>query len=246
MGMTTLLSPRKWALRMRPGVLICFVFFLSTFLFATSSFALIDLTIFGPKRFDRLKGKPTVYTETFGRCNPATQGLLKVTNGDGKKTRIKSARVYVNGHKVAKESDFKQKSSIFEKSISIKEQNELKVVLKSGRHGYFEKLAKYQGKQAEVEQELARLQKLREELADLSPLSSGERARVRGASAAKLEDVLKELRSIKKGMEDEAVHLGGMSGSLDDDAEDDEGEESGSDDEDELDSGWLGLPFTLK
>ena len=92
---------------------------LSFFFFFTHSFALIDLTIFGPKRYDRLKGKPTVYIDTFERCNPSSQALIKVTNGDGKKTRIKSARIYVNGTKVASEKDFSQKVPSFEKLVTV-------------------------------------------------------------------------------------------------------------------------------
>ena len=177
---------------------------LSFFFFFTYSFALIDLTIFGPKRYDRLKGKPTVYADAFERCEPSSQALLKVRNGDGKKTRIKSARVYINGVKVASEKDFKQKVPSFEKPITIQEHNELKIILKSGRHGYLDKLAKYQARKAELEQELARLQELRDELTalapHLNPLPSGERAGSEGdsvSSVAKIEGLLKEVHEIK-------------------------------------------------
>lgn len=135
-------------------------FFVSAVVISPDAFALIDLPIFGPKRYERLKGRPTVYTDTFGYCNPSGQAVLKVTNGDSKKTRIKAARIYINGVKVAKESDFKQKIPAFEKVITVWEQNELRVVLKSGHHGYLEKLAKYRARKAELEQELARLQGL--------------------------------------------------------------------------------------
>lgn len=101
------------------------------FLISTAA-ALIDLTIFGPKRYDRLKGKPTVYTDTFDRCSPATQGVLKVTNGDAKHTRIKAAEIFLNGVEVAAEQEFKQQVPFFEKVVPIGERNVLRVVLKSG------------------------------------------------------------------------------------------------------------------
>lgn len=101
-----------------------------TLLYATSAIALIDLTIFGPKRYDRLNGKPTVYTDTFQRCNPATEAIIKVTNGDSKKTRIKSASIQVNGSEVVSENEFKQQVPVIEKIIHIRQTNELRVVLK--------------------------------------------------------------------------------------------------------------------
>ena len=110
-------------------------------LFTTSAIALINLTIFGPKQYDRLKGKPTIYTDTFKSCSAASEATLKITNGGSKQTRIKSARIYVNGVKVASENDFKSKIPSFEKTILVKDMNDLKVVLKSGRHGYFGVLA---------------------------------------------------------------------------------------------------------
>lgn len=108
--------------------------FLLVFIFLSStSFALIDLSIFGPVRYDRLKGAPTVYTGTFERCNPAAQGILKITNGDSKDTRMTAASIYVNGTEVATENEFKQQVPYFEKVISINESNSLMVELKSGK-----------------------------------------------------------------------------------------------------------------
>jgi hypothetical protein len=105
---------------------------LAVLLCASYSYALIDLTIFGPKRYDRLKDAPTVYTDTFERCNPAQFAVLKIQNGDGKETRIKAASVYVNGIEVVKENEFKQLVPYIEKTVPVKDVNELKVVLKSG------------------------------------------------------------------------------------------------------------------
>ncbi len=194
-------------------------------LLASTSFALIDLTIFGPKRYDRLKGKPTVYTDIFERCNPADQAILRVTNGDSKKTRIKSARIYVNGVKVASEHDFKHKMPSFDKVIAIKEQNELKVVLKSGRHDYFEKLAAYQKEQAEAEARLAELRSLREKISSAS-------------SAGEIDHFLETVRDITKRHDDHESHLDRIGKSLDDDADDDG--DSSPDDEPEIDTSWLG------
>ena len=131
------LIPKKEQSGLHINVLCAFVTVvavLMTFLlsFPSYSFALEDHTVFNPKRFDRLKGKPTVYTETFERCLPATEALLRVWNGDSKETRIKSADIYLNGVEVVHENEFKQQAPYIEKLVPIGDVNDLKVTLKSG------------------------------------------------------------------------------------------------------------------
>ncbi|MHB8845762.1 MAG: Ig-like domain-containing protein [Nitrospirota bacterium] len=93
-----------------------------------------DMTIFGPKRFDRHRGAPTVYHDTFNRCGTVGTAILRVTNGDGPDTRVTSAEIEINGREVTRESDFKKKVPSFEKTVSLRESNTLTVKLKSGRH----------------------------------------------------------------------------------------------------------------
>ena len=210
----------------RPRLFIGLTFVLTLFFLSTHSSALTDLAVFGPKRYERLQGKPTVYTDTFERCDPSDKAILKVRNGDGKTTRIKSARIYINGAKIASEKDFKQKVPAFEKTVTIRKHNELKIVLKSGHHGYLDKLAKYPKMQAELEAESARLQEFRREVG--SPES--------GVSS--LGKIIDEIHKIIKNADDRSSHLDNLDKSLDDEAEDGE-DESASDDEDEFDSGWV-------
>src|SRR5574341_1110165 len=132
MALSVLRTVRGLMLRRRSSVTLGLCLLLSFFFLASHSFAVADLTLFGPERYDRLKGKPTVYTDTFERCHPSYEAVLRVTNGDGKSTRIKAASISVNGVEVAAENEFKQQIPAFEKSIAIQEHNELKVVLKSG------------------------------------------------------------------------------------------------------------------
>src|SRR5574341_1084920 len=132
MALSVLRTVRGLMLRRRSSVTLGRCLLLSFFFLASHSFAVADLTLFGPERYDRLKGKPTVYTDTFERCHPSYEAVLRVTNGDGKSTRIKAASISVNGVEVAAENEFKQQIPAFEKSIAIQEHNELKVVLKSG------------------------------------------------------------------------------------------------------------------
>ena len=57
----------------RPRFLPGLAFHLVLPIFSSRSSALIDLLIFGPKRCDRLKGKPTVYADIHKRCEPSCQ-----------------------------------------------------------------------------------------------------------------------------------------------------------------------------
>jgi RHS repeat-associated protein len=100
--------------------------------FAAQSFAGVDLTVFGPKRYDRLKGAPSVYTDTFERCNPSDQVLLRVTNGSGKATSVTAGTVSVNGTVVIAENEFKNQTALIEKLVTVRQSNELRVELKSG------------------------------------------------------------------------------------------------------------------
>jgi hypothetical protein len=70
--------------------------------------AAVEVTTFGPQRYDRLKGAPIDYTETFRRCSAADHVLLKVWNGDSKVTRLTAAEILVNGRAILAENDFKK------------------------------------------------------------------------------------------------------------------------------------------
>jgi hypothetical protein len=91
-----------------------------------------DLPLLGPVNFDRHQGAPTVYTESFERCEPSDQALLRVWNGDGKVSRITAAQIFVNGIEIFGEKSFKQQDDYLEAPITAAKVNDLKVVLKSG------------------------------------------------------------------------------------------------------------------
>lgn len=118
------------------GVTLCrryFVFVLLILLVeACPAAAAGEVTTFGPQRFDRLKGAPTVYTETFRGCSAADRVLLQVWNGDAKATRITAAEILVNGRAILVENDFKKADAYLERRIDTKGVNDLKITLKSG------------------------------------------------------------------------------------------------------------------
>ena len=111
--------------RLLPGALIFA-------LIASNAFAGVDMTIFGPKRYDRLKGGPASYTDAFERCEPSDRALVRVTNGSGKATSITAGRVSVNGVAIFSESDFKNQLPLLEREITVNRTNQLAVELKSG------------------------------------------------------------------------------------------------------------------
>ncbi len=224
MALSVVHKLRCFARAKRWRIVIVLCFFLS-FAFLSSSFAIVDLTLFGPKRYERLKGKPTVYTDTFDGCASSDIGILRVRNGDGKKTRVKSARIYLNGVKVASEKEFKQKVPSFEKPVTLKKAvNELKVVLKSGHHGYIKKLAEYQAKRDGLDRQLERLQELKRTIEG-------------SITIADLEQVLRAVREAKKGIEENESRLDRVGHDLDDDADN---ADDDSDDEPETDLDWTG------
>ncbi|MDD5348552.1 MAG: hypothetical protein PHT59_08060, partial [Candidatus Omnitrophica bacterium] len=90
-----------------------FAFALALIFSASLAVAVMDMSLFGPKKYERGKGKPTSYTDSFGSCPSSDQAILRVTNGDSKRTRVKSARIYVNSVKVASEHDFKTRAGSF-------------------------------------------------------------------------------------------------------------------------------------
>lgn len=87
---------------------------------ATISFAASDLTLFGPKRYERTQGKPWVFTDTFNGCaNFAGQARIRVQNGDSKESSLSSAVIGLNGTDVFTEADFKNQILSLEKTVTL-------------------------------------------------------------------------------------------------------------------------------
>ncbi|MEK6582532.1 MAG: hypothetical protein AABZ25_09130, partial [Nitrospirota bacterium] len=98
------------------------------------SFAQSDYFIFGPKQYDKPKGSPVTYTDTF----PAYMGInytLWVQSGQDGLNEVKNVSVSINGTEVLDSSDLR-KSNPSTKTISLQPNNTIKVVLK-GKGGNF-------------------------------------------------------------------------------------------------------------
>jgi len=98
------------------------------------SFAQSDYIIFGPKQYDKPKGSPVTYTDTFQAYTGINYTLLIQSGQDGL-SEVKNVSVSINGVEVLDSSDLR-KSNPSTKTISLQSNNTLKVVLK-GQGGNF-------------------------------------------------------------------------------------------------------------
>jgi hypothetical protein len=156
--MTFSLGAAAQGLSMRSLRIKGFFLFMLVFLGSTSlSQAVTERTLFGPERFERSQGAPTLFSRTFGRCNASALASVQIQNGDRKKTRISSAEIYLNGAKIFGESDFNKNVNFLQKEVGVLEVNNLSVELKSGRHDEDEEFQKYLTERRNLEQELERL-----------------------------------------------------------------------------------------
>ncbi|MGD9241590.1 MAG: hypothetical protein PVG69_16295, partial [Desulfobacterales bacterium] len=84
--------------------------------------AATETTLFGPNQYMRTKGKPNLYTGTF--LGIKGEARLIVINGDkGRKNRISSARISVNGEQILGPSDFKQRVYRLEAPVNLEQEN---------------------------------------------------------------------------------------------------------------------------
>jgi hypothetical protein len=128
----TFLEGKKGGIQMKKlgalfTVVICGLFLIDL---ANSSFC-SDLTVFGPKTYVRGTGKPQVFIDTFSVSKSGDNFELVVQNGKNGKNRASAALIWINGQQILGPSDFNQQVDVITKSISLKENNEIKVELRS-------------------------------------------------------------------------------------------------------------------
>lgn len=94
-----------------------------------------SFTVFGPQQFDKPKGKPATYTESFQAPYPSGKHILWVESGTEGLDAAKNISVSVNGVEVIKSADLRETNPI-SKDISVQPDNTLSVTLK-GKGGNF-------------------------------------------------------------------------------------------------------------
>ena len=98
------------------------------------SFAQSEYVVFGPKQYDKPKGSPVTYTDTF-QAYMGINYTLWVQSGQDGLNEVKNVSVSINGTEVLDSSDLR-KSNPSTKAISLQSSNSLKIVLK-GQGGNF-------------------------------------------------------------------------------------------------------------
>lgn len=190
-----------------------------------------DRTLFGPKRYDLKKGKPAVYTDRFAGCQNSRHAVLRVTNGESRDTRVTSGRIEINGFKAATERDFKRMDPSFEKPIAIRQDNQLKVLLKGGHRGCDHWAREYRK---------SRLHDLAEELAILTSLRQGMLRSGASLESGEMNRLLRKVRELGQSCADREARLVKLQRLLDEpsaaEGEDDEVEPEG---DESLDSRWI-------
>ncbi len=87
--------------------------------------------IFGPERYERTTGAPQKVVKNFSVQNPAANFTINIQNGEGKRGRISSAIVKLNGAVVVGPNDFNKQVDLITKPIELSEQNTLSVEVRS-------------------------------------------------------------------------------------------------------------------
>jgi hypothetical protein len=114
--------------------IVVFIVFLIFLLNVRSSLAQSEYTIFGPKQYDKPKGSPVTYTDSFQGYKDIGYTLWVQSGQDGL-NEVKNVSVSINGAEVLDSSDLR-KSNPTTKTISLQSNNTLKLVLK-GQGGNF-------------------------------------------------------------------------------------------------------------
>lgn len=103
---------------------------LAILMFAFSS-AHAETPVFGPEEYVRETGKPQQVSNTFSVQDPSADYSIVVQNGEGKRGRVSSAIIYLNGERIIEPDEFNKQVDVITKPVSLDEQNELAVQVRS-------------------------------------------------------------------------------------------------------------------
>jgi len=130
------LSPTNNKERSRRSSILRTIFLSGLLLSLAGSLFAGNVTFFGPKQYNRDKGKPVTVSESFS-CLPQYAGAgftLRLTTGGG--SPVSSAVITLNGVRILKPSDFNRQVETIERSVDVAVENEISVKLngKPGSH----------------------------------------------------------------------------------------------------------------
>ncbi|HKO44896.1 MAG TPA: hypothetical protein VJU84_16585 [Pyrinomonadaceae bacterium] len=87
--------------------------------------------IFGPEKFERTTAAPQEVIKNFSVQNPGANFTINIQNGEGKRGRISSAVVKLNGAVVIGPNDFNKQVDLITKAVQLSEQNTLSIEVRS-------------------------------------------------------------------------------------------------------------------
>lgn len=106
-------------------------FFLTALLTLAANLAAAQSTVFGPEKYLRGAAKPQRIVKTFPASNTGSTFTLTVQNGEGKRGRVSSAVVELNGVPVLSPNAFSKQVDVVSKTVTLKASNELAVEVRS-------------------------------------------------------------------------------------------------------------------
>lgn len=104
---------------------------LALILLAGFSAVYAQTPVFGPEEYVRETGAPNKITKSFSIANPDGEFTLVVQNGEGKRGRVSSAVVEINGVPVVGPNSFNKNVDAVTRAVTLKPQNDLTVELRS-------------------------------------------------------------------------------------------------------------------
>jgi hypothetical protein len=90
-----------------------------------------QIAIFGPEKYTRQTGPPQTNTKTFSVQNAVAPFTLIVQNGEGKRGRVSSAVIILNGTRIVGPNDFNKQVDLINKPVSLQQQNQIAVEVRS-------------------------------------------------------------------------------------------------------------------
>jgi hypothetical protein len=96
-------------------------------LIPVTNFAAAQIPVFGPEKYLRETENPVRISKTFSTQNPNAEFTLVVQNGEGKRGRVSSSVVELNGTLVVGPNAFNKQVDVITKTVSLQQENQLVV-----------------------------------------------------------------------------------------------------------------------
>lgn len=97
----------------------------------TATVAAAGTPVFGKEKFSRDKGSPQRIVRTFAVSNPDSDFRIVVQNAEGKRGRVSSAIIELNGERIIGPTAFNKQTDVVAKPAQLQKMNEIAVEVRS-------------------------------------------------------------------------------------------------------------------